>query len=666
MTSTPLPEASVLSFNFIPYYETVKEYSTNNFITRACASLVDGAYNAERALGDGVAYYSSLAHKHTFGEAGFLANITRAAGRQIADFGQISGNFLNSTRAFIYDKSPSAPSFLKDSQVIGSLSGAANTAGTTFLGWLSSVTDFISTAGSTISSKGESISEHGASIHSFLLAVGKKIQTAHEKGSLYKVVPLTLGSIFAYFGAKNLARGTVGYDSIAIRKKMVGRAIHEKDLPFASRIALIRDSIIGTMPGKRRAIILSRAIADITLAALLIYPLFVKSPTPNTDVEKLASENFRDRYLDSAASLEPDAEEAHRLHTAAQMYLSQKKEFDFALGKPKIDPKIQCFVEETLNPIPKRLNVTSSGSLSERAYDLTFGQVSGFFAPCKSFATPGHKTIFSEAEDGSTLVNATRLAEACDARKMFVETSPKPLSIKFADFVGSACNATVGYTPWAGTCAEMREAIGKTIEEDRYLMQTGVTVMCDVLKNRGGNPLRLQRKFTALPGKEKPGLVEALSERKQEAEYIQQLVKDPAKLEQFATENGAELQRYLRGYFNISSESEFTTKALKEKYKAFALMAHPDRCPDKELLGDCQDLFAATGSLYDAFTKNPKLFEACKGNHASSGDHNYYYTTSEMWQNLKNAFNPYSDAASEETFPAGFKPPTFSELQRLA
>lgn len=633
-----------------------------NFITRGWTWFAGKAYSAEESIGDGVVHFGNLVHDYTFGVTGFFTSITRASAEKIASMGQAGSGYLNSTRTYIYESSPTIPTFMKNNSAVNMLSGAAEAAGTTFSGWVSHITDFFSSSGTTLSSTGQFIGGYGESIYSFFLALGNKIQSAHQSGSLYKIAPLALGSIFAYFGLKNLARGTVGYDSLAIRKKMAHKALHEKDLSFGTRIALVRDSFFGTMPGQRRAAILARSIASLVVSALLIYPFFVKSPSPNADLENMESNNFRDQYLDSAASLDPRAMEAHRLHTASQMYLPEKEKYDRAFSKAKIDPRIQCFVEEALNPIPQGAGTTSTKSMKQTAYDWTIGQTKGFFAPCRNFATPGHQTIFSESEDGMTRVNTTRLQEVCDARKAFIAESPKPLGIQFSDFVGAACNATVGYTPWAGLCSSTREALGKSIEQDRYVMSTAVTTMCDALSKRGASNINLQREFAAFPptlSKEEAKdpqrtatseqeLIKALKQRGQDAQSLGDLAKKEAEFEEFVKANGPEVGRYMKGFFNISDASELNAQAMKKAYKALSLKVHPDKCRSLEdaVQKDCEQIFSTSAHLYETFKNNPKLFEACTGNAsslASSGDHNYFYTTREMWQNLKDAFNPYSD-----------------------
>lgn len=430
--------------------------------------------------------------------------------------------------------------------------------------------------------------------------------------------PVTVAAFSVYKSFPLLFGAMRGYDSPKMRaefKNIATGGLNKKNQPIGllERASYLKSYAFGSISIKNRLYLTAKALSWLALGALAMAPLFKKNVNTNS-------------VHIPATIVDPNQLQA----------TINGKEKQFALGQlsalPQLTPHLN---QEHIDPQLQRMLTKGLGP--ETGPSL-FEKVSGYFGY-------GNQTVplFSEI-DGRTIVNAAVLEEQCNATLTQLDSLITPAAKeKLASSLSSLCNGTIGYMPSGEeTCKSFADWITPAANTTTLgLAKAQVQVACAVLGERARNDEMLAQLSPFL--KSTQAFLNAKSQQitgSNGTSSTYDLAKganffnDNIRLEDLCSSKSSTPQKcrdMARAMFNISSETAIDPQSIKRAYKAFALRAHPDRCPAdvKEI---CQPIFDAGTKLKDIIVGNGISFSAGDNTTTSSES----YTLPELAQRALN------------------------------
>lgn len=441
------------------------------------------------------------------------------------------------------------------------------------------------------------LSNTGESIHFY----AGRVKDAESTGKLYEAIPLIGGSYLLYTGLKNIFRGTVGYDSLAMRTKMAKKAFSDSKLNYSQKFSLINTSIFGSMKGKQRATILAKSITQFALASLLIYPLLRLNTAPDLDLAVATSApNARDGLVTSSVW---GNKRENELITAMRLYFTDGYGAKLAIYNPQMSPNTLKFIEQILNPN----NITTAQSINNSLNNMaaktchaTLGWTR-YTQQCPSLIEP-HTSLFSTNPDGVTLTNTTHLKNVCQNIQTEITNLKPSLETQTAQLFQSICNYTLGFTPLAKKCDTLTTFAPK--ESDvKEALSTFATTLCGDLNQRVNNEPHYVHLFNqSAIAHDQYHAIGALDS--QTLTFANTTTDKPqTALGLLGTQHPNKFTELTRVNLNISQSTPLTPDSIKKAFKTNAITTHPDHNGE-----GAADQFGATKAIKNTFAANPNLY----------------------------------------------------------
>lgn len=434
----------------------------------------------------------------------------------------------------------------------------------------------------TASQFGDSLSWTGR----YLFHIGSKIIAAYENEDLFKLPSLFLGFYLVYCGASKLPNIIGGYDNLAARKNFLNKALFEANRPLTERLSYLHRAAFGSISGRNRAKLIAQAAIPALIGIYLIDPFLLKH-IPNFP-------NFSDRFQGClnpntgstiSASMASKGREQY-VKDVIPYYLANSQRFQEAILQDTIHPNAINFAETVLNAnyTSPLVSALKSGLLSgaKTVCNWTVG-LTAFSAVCDRLQPTPSLNIFSEDAHGNTVINSTRLNEACSETFKWSDTLPLDSDAAQADYLASACNYTVGHFN-STKCDELHQWISpKNGTTTRNLVKGMVVDICEKLhtgtadfcekftpnaalqSHANYNPLNPPSYYSTLPTLAKViNSLEAASSTKQTT------LRDA-----FVKNCPEQLNELTKKFFNITGNFNQTT--FNQGFKSLSKQAHPDK-----------------------------------------------------------------------------------------
>ncbi len=462
--------------------------------------------------------------------------------------------------------------------------------------------------------------------------LGGKLKEAERSHLLYQLVPLTIGTGFAAFGAWKAALGIFGYDSGDMRKEFLNRAYqgahNGNALSTSERVSYLTRAAFGSMGKEARLYHFAEASMRFLVAAACILPIYMKDrggqslETPS----KMRFDDMEMRRQTHEAKVGGYSREntiKHFSHIFTRNQAVYGRAWQQSMSREHIQENAQQFATEFLDsPTGEPSFQEQVQSVVQKTCDSTAG-FTRFADKCEGLAPTKVEGLFSTNSDGFTTVNHDVLDKACEATEAFIHQvdQEETASSQARGHFDSACsylNST--------RCQDFKDWALPKPETEKFL---GVKkVICETLKNRAlyGDLFSFAPDLTDQTTRFQSMLLPARA--------IEALSKNPganqdSRLLKFARGKPDDAKTFTQNFFNLP-DTEFSKSGVNKAYRYLSRHTHPDKSPAYE------SIFKAGATLKEMYEANPDLY-------TSTGTESPYYTTSELFGSFADYFKTPDD-----------------------